>query len=136
MRVTVPSEAGNPHGSPATVVAASSSTVSCGRPQEKEACPACLVARGTHSAPEDRPTLSAVAGAGDRRRYRVLLTHASGELADGYWETDEPLEELPAVGTILYVRSHAQKDRQVRARVYHTDAESVLPIAAIEAPRG
>jgi hypothetical protein len=77
-----------------------------------------------------------VAGAGDRRRYRVLLTHASGELADGYWETDEPLEELPAVGTILYVRSHAQKDRQVRARVYHTDAESVLPIAAIEAPRG
>jgi hypothetical protein len=46
MRVTVPSEAGNPHGSPATVVAASSSTVSCGRPQEKEACPARLVARG------------------------------------------------------------------------------------------
>jgi hypothetical protein len=72
---------------------------------------------------------------GERRRYRVLLVDAAGELIDGYWETDERLEELPDAAAIVYVRDRANKDRHVRARVHHTDPDKALPIAAMEEPR-
>jgi hypothetical protein len=72
----------------------------------------------------------------ERQRYCVLVMHADGALATGYWETHEKLEELPAAGSILYVRDCSDPDRQLRTRVHHLEPGNALPIAAVEEPRG